>query len=244
MLLSIFKEPSVCDALFYECLHSLPTGFLGWPIALELNFLVFSSHEVHFESVFVLEEALDEFLDPFLVLVFLVLYHRFAFREIHLLFASQSENLVVEERSILIDKAEELISPFVLGIPLAYINASAVAKRQYGLALVVPGGCGVVLGQRKALLPHLDELAPDFLEVAAEADHLLQPGQRSHVEQVRLVVDEEVPHLIRFFVLVLAEQNPDSVVQAVHAIIIHICHQSQRSANSISMPNSFIAPLL
>jgi hypothetical protein len=50
----------------------------------------------------------------------------------------------------------------------------------------------------------------------------LQSGQTGDVEEVALVVDEEVSHLVRFFMLVLPEEYADAVVKAVHEQILNL----------------------
>lgn len=60
MFLSIFEVTSVGDAFFDKCLHSFAIGLFGRAFSLKLHFLITLSHQIHFESVFVLQEPLHK----------------------------------------------------------------------------------------------------------------------------------------------------------------------------------------
>jgi len=216
MLLTIFEEPSIGDALFDQSLYTFAVGLFGRSIALELDFLIVLPHQVHLEPVLVLEKALHELKSPFLVLVLFILDYWFALGELRFLFASQSQDLVVEERGVFIDETKQLVASLVLDFPLFDVDTGAVAEGEDGLALVIPGSSRVVLVEGEAFLPHLDKFALDLFEVRAEAYDFLETRQTGHIEKVGLVVDEEVAHLIGLLVLVLSKEDAYPVIQAVH----------------------------
>lgn len=97
--------------------------------------------------------------------VLLILQNGLSFVDVGLLATRQPEDLIVEEGSVFVDEAEELVPSFVFAFLLPDIYASAVAEGKDGFRLVMSRRCDIVLAETEALLSHLIQLDLDVFEV-------------------------------------------------------------------------------
>ena len=153
MFLSISEETCVSQTLFYHGFNTFAIGLVGWSIALEIYFIC--AYVFHFEFLFICQKFLDEIEGSKFLLVFFILEHWFSFWHFNFLFACQSQDLLEEERGIVINQAKKLIVSLCFALPFPDVDAGPIAERQDGLALVVPGCVDVVFGEAEWFLSHL-----------------------------------------------------------------------------------------
>jgi hypothetical protein len=224
MLLALRKVSGVGEPFLDHGLHSLAACLTRRPVPLKVHIVAALHHVLHLETLLVGQKSLHKVLGPCLLLVFFILEHGLAPRNIHFFAAGQPEDLLIEERSVLVDEAEELIAAFVFGFLFSDVDAGAVAEGKDSFALVVPGGQRVVLRKRQGLLSHLGQLHLDLFEIGTESDNFLQACERGEVVEIGLIVDEEIAHFVGLLVRIFPEENPYPIVQTMH-VIITIPHQ-------------------
>lgn len=78
--------------------------------------------------------------------------------------------------------------------------------------MVVSGAGDQILLQSETLLSHLDKFALDLFKVTGETYDFLEACQAGDIVEVGLVINEEVAHLIRLLLYVLAEEDADPIV--------------------------------
>jgi len=104
MFFAVFELASISETVFHHCFDSSSVGLVSRSVTLEVNFII--ANIVHFEFILILQKSHDELLSPEFLLIFLILKDRFSLGDFCLFFACQSEDFIIDERSIFIDQSK------------------------------------------------------------------------------------------------------------------------------------------
>ena len=154
MFLSISEVSSISESFLYHRLHSFSIGLVSWSVPLKIDFVI--SNIFHLEFLLIIEKFVDKIEGSRFLFVFLILKYWFSFWYFHFFLSCQPQYLLVEKRSVFIDKSEELIASFVFSLSLSDVDTGSIAEGKDGLALIVTRGVGDVFVEAEWFLSHLN----------------------------------------------------------------------------------------